>query len=155
MKRTSIVSIVAESALFLLLAIPPTLFGDDHDKKTDITIDRPVQVPGAVLQPGTYMFTLMNVTGDRHVVEVRSEDGKTLYATAFTAAAQRIERTGKVVLTYYEMPKGAPDAVRGDFEGQAFLYPRQKAAEITGATHQRVPEAPDQDPAKVLGDRSK
>ena len=159
MKRMSAISIAAPAVLLLLAAVP-SIFSDEHDKKTDVTIDRPVQVPGAVLQPGKYMFILMNVSGDRHVVEVRSEDGKQLYTTTFTAAAKRLKQTSKVALTYYEMPKGTPDAVRewfwpGDFEGQAFLYPHQKAAEIKAATHKTVPEAPDQDPAKALGDRSK
>jgi hypothetical protein len=158
MKKAKLVG-VAVPVAFLLLAAAPSVFGDDHDKKTDVTFDRPVQVPGAVLQPGTYMFILMNAV-DRHIVEIRSEDGKTLYATTFATAAQRLKQTDKVVLTYYEMPAGSPDAVRewfwpGDYEGQTFLYPHLKAAEIGAATHQTVPEAPDQDPAALVTPNSK
>jgi hypothetical protein len=148
MKRKTLLSIAAPLAL-LLLAAAPTLFSDEHDKKTDITIDQPIQVPGAVLQPGTYTFILMEVTGNRHVVEIKSTDGKQLYATTFTTAAQRLEPTSKVVLTFYEMPQGSPSAVRqwywpGDVEGQEFLYTHAQAAQITAASHQTVPELPDQ-----------
>lgn len=146
MKRSSIVSIAAPVAL-LLLAAAPAVFSDDHDKKTDITIEQPIQVPGAVLQPGTYMFILMNSSSDRHIVEIKSEDGSKLYATTFTTAARRVQPTGKVSLTFYEMPAGTPQALRqwfwpGDTEGQEFLYPHDKAAEITAATNQTVPEIP-------------
>jgi len=154
MQRTSLIGIAAPVAL-LLLAAAPAVFSDDHDKKTDITIEQPIQVPGAVLQPGTYMFILMNSSSDRHIVEIKSEDGSKLYATTFTTAARRVEPTGKVVLTFYEMPAGTPQALRqwfwpGDTEGQEFLYPHDKAAEITAATNQTVPEVPaDQDTAQA------
>jgi len=153
MKRMTVVSIAAPAAL-LLIAAAPSVFSDDRDKKTDVTFDRPVQVPGAVLQPGTYMFILMNANPDRNIVEIKSEDGKILYATTFATRAHRIERTGKVVLTFYEMPAGTPDAIRqwywpGDYDGQEFLYAHQKALEIGAVTHQTVPEISDQDAAKL------
>jgi hypothetical protein len=55
----------------LALAASPNLFGDDHGKKTDVTITEPLQVPGAVLQPGTYMFILLNSSSDRHTLKSR------------------------------------------------------------------------------------
>jgi LPXTG-motif cell wall-anchored protein len=151
MKRMTILGIFA-SVAFLLLAAAPSVFSDDHDKKTDVTIDQPIQVPGAILQPGTYMFILMNSASDRHIVEIKSEDGSQLYATTFTTAAQRLQQTDKVVLTFYEMPQGNPDALRewfwpGDTEGQAFLYSHKQAAEIAAATNQSVPEAPEEESA--------
>jgi len=153
MKRMSSLSIAAPIAV-LLLAAAPNLFSDDHDKKTDVTITEPIQVPGAVLQPGTYMFILLNSASDRHIVEVKSVDGSHLYAMTFATAAQRVTRTGKVALTFYEMPQGSPNAIRewfwpGDYEGQAFLYSHQQAAEITAATHQTVPELTNQEAATV------
>ena len=153
MKRVSFLGI-ATPLVLLLLAAAPMVFSDDYDKKTDVTIDRPIQVPGAVLQPGTYMFILLNSSSDRHIVEIKSEDGKKLYAMAFTAAARRVTPTGKVVLTFYEMPAGTPDAIRqwfwpGDLEGQEFLYSHKQAAEIKAARNQNeaVAETTEQPPA--------
>jgi hypothetical protein len=153
MKRLSFLGI-ATPLVLLLLAAAPTVFSDDYDKKTDVTIDRPIQVPGATLQPGKYMFILMNSSSNRHIVEIKSEDGKKLYATTFTTAAQRITPTAKVALTFYEMPAGTPDAVRqwfwpGDTEGEEFLYTHQQAAEIKAARHQTeaVAETNEQPPA--------
>ena len=153
MKRLSFLGI-AMPLVLLLLAAAPTVFSDDYDKKTDVTIDKPIQVPGATLQPGTYMFILMNSSSNRHIVEIKSEDGKKLYATTFTTAARRITPTAKVALTFYEMPAGTPDAVRqwfwsGDTEGEEFLYTHQQAAEIKAARHQNeeVAETNEQPPA--------
>lgn len=136
----------------LLFAASPGVFADDHDKATNITITEPIEVPGGVvLQPGTYMFKLMEITGNRHVVQIRSEDGKKTYAITMTAAASRVQRTDKTVLTFYEMPSGQPQAVRrwfwpGDVDGQEFLYPRKRASEISQVTNQKVPEAPEEQP---------
>jgi hypothetical protein len=130
-------------------AIGPALLADDYDKKTDVTITEPVEVPGGVvLAPGTYMFRLLNVTGDRHVVRISSEDGKRTFAVAFTAAAHRVTPTSKTILTFYETSAGQPQAVRewfwpGDLDGQQFLYPHQRAGELSKSSHQKVPEAPE------------
>jgi hypothetical protein len=157
MKKVTFLGI-ATPLVLLLLAAAPMVFSDDYDKKTDVTIDRPIQVPGATLQPGKYMFILMNSSSDRHIVEIKSEDGKKLYATTFTTAARRLRPEGKkedgVILTFYEMPAGTPDALRqwfwpGDTEGQEFLYSHKQAAEIKAARHQEeaVAETNEEPPA--------
>src|SRR5580658_6818825 len=106
MKRISALSIATPIAL-LLIAAAPSVFSDEHDKKTDVTISEPVQVPGAVLQPGKYMFILLNSESDRHIIEVKSEDGSKLYSMSFATAATRVVPTSDVVLTFYEMPEGS------------------------------------------------
>jgi hypothetical protein len=127
------------------------LLGDDHDKKTDVTLTESVQIPGGtVLAPGTYMFILNNSSSNRNIVEIKSEDGKQLYAMLIAQRAARVNRTGKTVLTFYEMPAGSPPALRqwfwpGDADGQEFLYRHDEAARILQSSHQTVPEATDQE----------
>jgi hypothetical protein len=152
MKRLGISTLAA--CCTLLVAAGPNAFGDDHDKKTEVTLSEPTRVPGAVLQPGTYVFILLNSSSDRHIVEIKSPDMKHLYSMSFATAASRTERTGKVVLTYYEMPAGSPPALRqwfwpGDFEGQELLYPKNEAATISAASHKKVPELTDDENATV------
>src|SRR5436309_11914527 len=43
---------------------------DTWNKKTVITINEPVQVPGAILQPGKYVMKLMDSQSDRHIVQI-------------------------------------------------------------------------------------
>jgi hypothetical protein len=153
-----------KSRILLSLALPCTLLflagirglADDHDKKTDVTITAPIEVPGGiVLQPGTYMFKLLNATANRHVVQISSEDGKKTFALIMTAAASRTERTDNTVLTFYEMPNDSPQAVRkwfwpGDFDGQEFLYPHKRAVQISQLTKQTVSEAPEDQSAGLI-----
>ncbi len=150
--KSKVLAALALPCALLFVTGAPGLFADDHDKKTDVTITEPVEVPGGVvLQPGTYMFRLMEATGNRHVVEIKSEDGKKTYAIAMTAAAYRVQPTDKVTLTFWEMPSGQPPALRkwfwpSDVDGQEFLYPHKRAAEISKVSKESVPEAPEEQP---------
>lgn len=143
-------SLLAAPLALLALTTTP-VFGDEHDKKTDVTITQPVQVPGGiVLQPGTYMFILNNSASNRNIVEIKSEDGKQLYAMMFTTRAKRVNRTGNTVLTFYEMPAGQPVALRqwfwpGDYDGQEFLYPHSEAITLNQTVKEQVPEVSDEE----------
>ena len=68
--------------------------------------------------------------------------------------AHRVDRTGKTVLTFYEMPAGTPPALRqwfwpGDSDGQEFLYRHDEAAKILQSSHQTAPEATDEEYLKL------
>ena len=149
MQLSKTAMLAAPLALVALTTAP--LFGDDHDKKTDVTISQAVQVPGGiVLQPGTYMFILEDSASSRHIVEIKSEDEKQLYAMMFTTRAKRVTPTSDTVLTFYEMPAGQPVALRqwfwpGDYDGQEFLYPHNQAVAMDQSANQKVPEVSDQD----------
>ena len=154
--RQQLKTMAALAAPLALFALGTTaLRADDHDKKTDVTITEPVQVPGGiVLAPGTYMFILSNSESNRNIVEIKSEDGKHLYAMMFTTRAARTKQTSKTVLTFYEMPAGQPQALRqwywpGDYDGQEFLYPNSEAAVIGKASNQQVPTVSDEEFSKL------
>src|SRR6202011_30577 len=137
MKRFSWFYAAAVTALVTL--IPTSSIADDYDKKTIVTIDQPTEVPGIVLQPGTYVIKLLNSSSNRHIAEIMNERMDHLYALTFTVAAEKITRTGKTVLTFYEGGNGRPPALRkwfwpGDTIGQEFVYPKNQAAKISAAT---------------------
>ncbi|MCU1339190.1 MAG: hypothetical protein JWO19_4771 [Bryobacterales bacterium] len=142
MKRFSLLSM---GALALISLAPPAAHADEYDKKTIVTISAPTEVPGIILQPGTYVIKLLNSSSNRHIAEIMNERMDHLYALTFTAAAEKIDRSGKTVLTFYEGSAGRPQALRkwfwpGDTIGQEFIYPKNQAARISAATGQKVPE---------------
>jgi hypothetical protein len=146
MKQLTVTRIAAAAAL-AILGFPPASVADDYDKKTIITISEPLEVPGIVLQPGKYVFKLLNSSSNRHIVEVMNERMDHLYALTFTAAANKVEQRGKTVLTYYESKGDQPQALKrwfwpGDLDGQEFLYPRKQAERISAASGVKVPEGP-------------
>jgi hypothetical protein len=56
----------------LLEALIPAVRGDDYDQKTVFTFSAPVEIPGQVLLPGTYVFKLADSASDRNVAANRS-----------------------------------------------------------------------------------
>jgi hypothetical protein len=57
---------------------------DNHNEKTVVTFRDSVRIPGQVLGPGTYVFTLLNSSADRNLVEVWNADQNELLATVET-----------------------------------------------------------------------
>ncbi len=47
---------------------------DVWDKKTILTIDQPIQVEDTYLEPGTYVFKLLNSDSNRHIVQIYNQD---------------------------------------------------------------------------------
>ena len=144
MKRFSLLRIGALIAVLVSLA-PPSIVADENDKKTVVKFSQPTEVPGIVLQPGTYVIRLLDSSSNRHIAEIMNERMDHLYTLTFTAAAERAQRTGKPVLTFYEGKNGQPQAIKRwywpeEIDGIEFLYPKAQAAKIAAATNEKVAE---------------
>jgi len=116
---------------------------DEWNKKTILTFSGPVQIPGATLAAGSYVFKLADIPGNRHVVQVFDKDEKKIYATLLAIPNDRLEPTDKPVILFSERAAGTPQAVKvwyypGDRTGDEFVYPKSQAMRIAKATHQRV-----------------
>ena len=61
------VTIAAMALLGASLMLKPAV-ADDWNKKTIFTFSGPVEIPGQVLTPGSYVFKLLNSDSDRHIV---------------------------------------------------------------------------------------
>ena|ERR1700674_2334159 len=144
MKRFSLWRLGALAGVMLCIGTLASR-ADDYDKKTIVTISERTEVPGIILEPGTYVIKLLNSSSNRHIAEIMNEKMDHLYALTFTVAAEKVQRTGKTVLTFYEGTNNRPPALRkwfwpGDTIGQEFIYPKDQAARISAATKERVPE---------------
>jgi len=139
-------------ALVVIAAVLPVLFApqaraDDYNKKTVMTITEPIQVPGAVLQPGTYVIKLVNSVSDRHIVRIMNADETKVIATILAINNYRLKPTDNSKFSFYEEPAGQPQALRawfypGDQFGQELVYPKQSAMQIASVTNTAIPEAP-------------
>jgi hypothetical protein len=123
---------VSVSALAgLVLAASVVTFraqADQWDKMTLLTLDEPTQVSNTYLEPGTYMFKLVNSTSDRHIVQIFTQDRSQLLGTILAIPAYRPFTPGDTEITFWETPPGTAKAVRawyypGDNFGQEFRYP--------------------------------
>jgi hypothetical protein len=136
-------------ALCMLAGIQPMAKADDWNQKTIFTFSGPVEIPGKVLDAGTYVFKLADVTSDRNVVQVFNRRGNKLYGTFLTIPDYRLKPTGKTVITFDERAAGSPEAVKawfypGDSYGHQFVYPKAKAIELAKANNAPVPSIPDE-----------
>jgi hypothetical protein len=127
----------------------PSAKADDWNNKTVMTFSGPVEIPGVhltgygVLPAGTYVFKLLDSQSDRHIVQIFSQDEKTVYATILAIPNYRLKATSKTVITFSERPAGEPEALRAWFYpgknwGDEFVYPKARAVEIAKITNTPV-----------------
>lgn len=105
---------------------------DLWDKKTVLTVNETIQVRDKVLQPGQYVFKLLNSSSDRHIVQIFNGDQSKIIDTVLAIPAYRQTPTGDSQFTFWETPPGTAKALRtwyypGDNYGQEFTYPKQLA----------------------------
>jgi len=129
------------TAITLLAAVGA--HADDWNKRTFLTFSAPVQIPGATLPAGTYLFQLADPDNAQHVVMVASKDGTKIYGMFLTIPDYRVDTPDQNVVLFGESPAGAPQAVQawwypGNQSGEEFVYPKTQAIAIAKANHKRV-----------------
>src|SRR6267378_2552550 len=70
---------------------------DESDKKTIVTVNRPIQVPGKVLPAGTYVFKLLD-SNNRTLVVIYDADEMHLITTVQGISDVRTETPDKAIL---------------------------------------------------------
>jgi hypothetical protein len=139
----------AAIACLCVAFLQPTLKADEWDKKTVFTFNAPVEVPGQVLLPGSYVFKLLNSQSDRHIVQVFDKNQTRLYGTFLTIPDYVMTPPSKPLITFEERPAGSPEAIKawfypGDNFGNEFVYPKKRAVELAKNSKQNVPSMPSQ-----------
>jgi LPXTG-motif cell wall-anchored protein len=155
-RRSTMKNYLTRIALVAIVGIAGAgiVTADQWDKKTVITIDEPMQLPNATLQPGTYVMKLHDSPSDRHVVQVYSKDGRHLITTILAIPNMRLRPTGKSVFAFWEVPAGQPKALRawfypGDNFGQEFAYPKEVATQITATNSSETVPVNDTKPEEL------
>jgi hypothetical protein len=125
-RLTAFVSVLV-AALLVTMAPAPTS-AETFDKLANLTFNGRVQVPGVILNAGTYRFKLADPLSSRKVVHVLSHDGSSVYAMFYTIPDRRMEVTDEPVVTFRETAAGVPPVVRslfygGELDGYQFVYP--------------------------------
>jgi len=148
----------ALSVLALFVSCLPFLRADDWDKATKVTFSESVQVPGKVLPAGTYVFKLLNSAADRHIVQIFNEDHSQLITTVLAIPNQRLEASGKTILTYHERPADQPMALAawfypGDTFGQEFAYPKSESEVLSRLNNEQVPSTGSEEAYPTLKER--
>jgi hypothetical protein len=138
----------------LVMMFAPGVKAAPYHETTTVTFNAPVEIPGRVLDPGTYVFRLTDVESDRDIVQIFNKDQTHLYATVIAIPDYRLRPTGKTVITFEERAAGAPEAIKawfypGDQYGQEFVYPKMRAMQLAKSTGRAVPSMPDEMTANI------
>jgi LPXTG-motif cell wall-anchored protein len=138
-------TIFAVLSLTLLAAtLTPGAGADEWNKKTVMTFNQPVEIPGQILPAGTYTFVLLDSPADRHIVQIFNADGSHIIATVLAINDYRLKPTGDTVVKFAERSGDNPEALKawfypGDNFGQEFVYPKQRAIELAAIVKEPVP----------------
>jgi len=125
-------------------ALAPNMLADEWNKKTILTVNETIQVPGKTLPPGKYVMKLLDSPSNRHIVQIFNGDETQLQTTILAIPNYRLEPTGKTQFQFWETPPGQPKALRawfypGDNFGQEFAYPKMEATQIASYAKTQVP----------------
>jgi hypothetical protein len=123
---------------------------DEWDKKTILTVDQPIQITDAYLEPGTYVLKLANSSSDRHIVYIYNKDQNHLIDTVMAINNYRLQATGNSRFIFWETPSGSAKAMRawfypGENYGQEFRYPKhlRQLAAVTPRPERAPAPAPE------------
>jgi hypothetical protein len=135
---------IAALSVAVVLAIFPSHAGAQRfDKGTTITINKAFEIPGTTLPPGEYVIRLLEVAGNRNVVQILSSDEKKSHAIVLAIPDYRLEAPEKTAISFYEVNPGAPLPLHAWFYpgsnfGVEFVYPKRKAIEIARESGEHV-----------------
>jgi hypothetical protein len=142
MKRVNPIATACFTAVLCLLTIGAAA-QDNVNRRTFLTFNNAVELPGVTLQAGTYLFRLADSQTNRHIVQVFSQDEKQIHATLLAVPAERLETSDENVIMFREEPAGATPAIQywyypGVRTGHEFVYPKEQAMRIAQRTGQNV-----------------
>ena len=143
--RTFSITTLALTGIALIgTSFVPKAHADEWNKMTIVTVNEPIIAGNKVLDPGTYVWKLLDSQSDRHIVQIFDKDQQHLETTVLAIPNYRMQPTGKTQFAFWETPPGVPKAVRdwfypGDNYGQEFPYPKKLVAQLASAAPVPVP----------------
>jgi Protein of unknown function (DUF2911) len=102
-------------ALSVMGVFAPTVKADEWNKKTNITINQPIEVEGTVLPAGSYVLKLVDSPADRSTVWILNAAENHVIATVFAIPIYRTEPPDKSELRFSEPEAGRPLALHSWF----------------------------------------
>jgi LPXTG-motif cell wall-anchored protein len=114
--------------------------------KSTLAISDRVEVPGAVLEPGTYLVRVADQQANRNVIVFQSPDGTKTFATAIATPHRGAKEPSNSEFVFYPTASGETRVLRtwwahDNVNGQDFVYPAERAAALRKVTHEEVPVA--------------
>jgi hypothetical protein len=111
---------------------------------TYFTFSAPFELPGGKTLPaGKYVFKIVDSPGNRHIVQVMSEDQTQMHATVMAIPAQRQDPADEPEVRFMEAAANTAPAIRtwwypGRSIGHEFIYPKDHARRLAARQSEGV-----------------
>ena len=99
----STLSILALSTMGVLA---PVAKATQWDKKTNITINQPIEVEGTVLPAGSYVLRLVDLAAERYTVRIFNAEENRVIKTVFATPTFMFEPSDGSQFKFYESNDG-------------------------------------------------
>ena len=133
-------SLLAGLVLFAFVLLPCSK-ASVLDKKTILTFNESVQIPGTVLEPGTYVVKRADPMANPDIVRFFNADETRLYATVLAILIERRAPAETPEVSFAESRGNSPQALKtwfypGEVTGAEFLYPEGSSVMMARASEQ-------------------
>ncbi len=142
-KRIVLASLSTAAVLFLSFAAS----AQTHNIRSTLALSDRVEIPGAVLEPGTYLVRVAEQQSDRNTIVFQSLDGTRTFATVLATPHPKARSIDETEFVYFPTPAGEPRVLRtwfppnDRFAGQDFVYPADRMAALRKETSEELPVA--------------
>jgi hypothetical protein len=152
MRKQKILGLVLVAVLFAF-SLSSGLKADEWNKKTVVTFNQDVEIPGWVLPAGTYVFKLLNSSSNRFTVQVWDQDEMHLITMLSTIGDSYPNPNGDsyFVLDTSQTDEGYPPAIvswffAGSNEGRDFIYPGYSDTRMVDSQQSTQPQPEQENP---------
>ena len=118
-------------------------YSTEWHKKSTLRTDKPVELPGVVLEPGTYVIRQKEGTESRAIIEICNQDESQILGTALAVPDHELRPDDNSEFVFFPAQPNKPTPVHswfysGDMIGWEFVYPKPRAKEIAKASENHV-----------------
>lgn len=142
LKTLRLIAVPAVLSLFVAGAAT----AQSEQTKSTLAISDRVEVPGAILEPGTYLVKIADVQANRNVIVFQSLDGTKTFATTIATPHRGAREPANSEFVFYSTASGETRVLRtwwahDNINGQDFVYSADRAAALRKMTSEEVPVA--------------
>ena len=149
MRLSRIFTVVA--VVVLVAAAAGIATAQIEKEKSIFTLNEATEIGSQTVPPGTYLIKVVPLSYNRNVVQVTSEDGTKVFATALATPhpKKQDEQVDNSRFVNYPAVEGQPRALRTWFApdtpyGQDIVYPKKRALELATAAKHEVVSIPEE-----------
>jgi len=132
--------------IVICLLVAPTTKANEQPGNAAVTFGVPVEVPGIgaqILPAGNYLFTALESTPDRDIIQISSPDGSHVFTTMVGVPNSRLKAPDLITVVFTDRPAADPLALKawycpGRSWGDTIVYEKPRAIQLAKEANEAV-----------------